>query len=69
MQLDFVNVRDCMQTVVLVDKKGKKEDVTNYRLISLMCVVSKVLERCLFKHFEEFLFPLFHDAQHGFLQG
>ena len=49
--------------------KGKKEDVTNYRSISLLCVVSKVLERCIFKHFEEFLCPLFHNAQHGFLQG
>ena len=55
--------------VVLVHKKGKKEDVTNYRSISLLCVVSKVLERCIFKHFEEFLCPLFHNAQHGFLQG
>ena len=55
--------------VVLVHKKGKKEDVTNYRPISLLCVVSKVLERCIFKHFEEFLCPLFHNAQHGFLQG
>ena len=44
--------------VVLVHKKGKKEDVTNYRPISLLCVVSKV-----------FLCPLFHNAQHGFFQG
>ena len=55
--------------VVLVHKKGKKEDVTNYRSISLLCVVSKVLERCIFKHFEESLCPLFHNTQHGFLQG
>ena len=55
--------------VILVHKKGKKEDVTNYRPISLLCVVSKVLERCIFKHFEEFLCPLFHNAQHGFFQG
>ena len=55
--------------VVLVHKKGKKEDVTNYRPISLLCVVSKVLERCIFKHFEESLCPLFDNAQHGFLQG
>ena len=38
--------------VVPVHKKGKKEDVTNYRPISLFCVVSKVLERCIFKHFK-----------------
>ena len=55
--------------VVLVHKKGKKEDVTNYRPISLLCVVSKVLERCIFKHFEESLCPLFANARHGFLQG
>ena len=33
--------------VVPVHKKGKKEEVTNYRPISLLCVISKVLERCL----------------------
>ena len=54
--------------VVLVRKKGKKEDVTNYSPISLLSVVSKVLERCIFKHFKEFLCPLFHNAQHGSLQ-
>ena len=55
--------------VVPVHKKGMKEDVTNYRPISLLYVVSKVLERCIFKHFKEFLCPLFDNAQHGFLQG
>ena len=55
--------------VVHVHKKGKKKDVTNYRPISLLCVVSKVLERCIFKHFKEFLCPLFDNAQHGSLQG
>ena len=55
--------------VVPVHKKGKKEDVTNYRPITLLCVVSKVLERCIFKHFKDFLCPLFDNAQHGFLQG
>ena len=49
--------------------KGKKEDVTNYRPINLLCVVSKVLERCIFKHFKDFFCPLFDNAQHGFLQG
>ena len=55
--------------VVPVHKKGKKEDVTNYRPITLLCVVSKVLERCMFKHFKDFFCPLFDNAQHGFLQG
>ena len=55
--------------VVHVHKKGKKKDVTNCRPISLLSVVSKVLERCIFKHFKEFLCPLFDNAQHGSLQG
>ena len=50
--------------VVHVHKKGKKKDVTNYRPISLLSVVSKVLERYIFKHFKEFLCPLF-DNVHG----
>ena len=50
-------------------RKEKKEDVTNYKPISLLCVVSKVLEQCIFKHFKDFLRPLFVNAQHGFLQG
>ena len=55
--------------VVPVHQKGKKEDVTNYRPIPLLCVVSKVLERGIFKHFKDFFCPLFDNAQHGFLQG
>ena len=55
--------------VIPVHEKGKKEDVTNYKPISLLCVVSKVLEQCIFKHFKDFLRPLFVNAQHGFLQG
>ena len=47
--------------VVPVHKNGKKEDVTNYRPISLLCVVSKVLGRCIFKHFKKFLCPLFDN--------
>ena len=50
-------------------RKEKKEDVTNYKPISLLCVVSKVLEQCIFKHFKDFLRPLFVNTQHGFLQG
>ena len=55
--------------VVPVHKKGKKEDVTNYRPIFLLYVVSKVFEQCIFNHFKAFLCPLFDNAQHGFLQG
>ena len=55
--------------VVPVLKKGKKEEVATYSPISLLCVVSKVLERCIFEHLKEFLCPFFDNSQHGFLQG
>ena len=32
-------------------------------------MVSNILERCIFKHFKEFLCPLADNAQHGFLKG
>ena len=54
--------------VIPVHEKGKKEDVTNHTPISLLCIVSKVLERCIFKHLKDFLRP-FVNEQHGFLQG
>ena len=55
--------------VVPVFKKGKKENIANYRPIYLLCIVSKVLEWCIIKHFKEFLCPFFDNSQHGFLQG
>lgn len=55
--------------VVPVYKKGKKEDVENYRPISLLCVTSKVLERCIFNHLIDHFGSIFVDCQHGFLKG
>ena len=55
--------------VVPVFKKGNKEDVSNYRPISLLCVVSKVLERCVLNHVKTHLDDSFSDCQHGFLSG
>ncbi len=50
----------------------KKEDPTlesNSRPISLLCVLSKVLERCVFNHCYFHLSPLLYHLQHGFLRG
>ncbi|CAB3990546.1 Hypothetical predicted protein [Paramuricea clavata] len=50
----------------------KKDDPTitsNYRPISLLCVISKVLERCVFNHSYHHLCPSFYQFQHGFLKG
>lgn len=50
----------------------KKDDPTlaqNYRPISLLCILSKVFERCVFNHCFPFLCPQFYHLQHGFLKG
>ena len=49
----------------------KKDDPTlaeNYRPISLLCIVSKVLERCVFNHCYPHFAPLLYNLQHGFLR-
>ena len=52
-----------------VFKKGDREQCNNYRPISLLCIVSKVFERCFLNK----VYPLVSDqiskAQHGFLPG
>ena len=50
----------------------KKDDPTlaeNYRPISLLCIVSKVLERCIFNHCYTHFAPPLYNLQHGFLRG
>ncbi|CAB4002046.1 Hypothetical predicted protein, partial [Paramuricea clavata] len=50
----------------------KKEDPTlssNYRPISLLCVLSKVLERCVHFYSYHHLAPLIYEMQHGFVRG
>ena len=54
---------------VPVHKKQCKENVANYRPISLLCITSKVLERCVFQHIMKHFSKLLHDSQHGFLKG
>ena len=55
--------------VVPVHKKGSREDVRNYRPISLLCVVSKVMERCIYNHLYNNLKDVLSNSQHGFLPG
>ena len=50
----------------------KSDDSTlskNYRPISLLCVVSKFLERCVFNHCYTLISPQLYHLQHGFLRG
>ena len=41
----------------------------NYRPISLLCVLSKVLDRCVHTHCYQHLEPLIYNLQHGFMRG
>ena len=50
----------------------KRDDPTlaeNYRPISLLCILSKVLERCVYNHCYGHLEPQIYDVQHGFMRG
>ena len=50
-------------------KKGDKENCSNYRPISLLCIVSKVLERAVLNQIKSEILPLITQFQHGFLGG
>lgn len=54
---------------VPVHKKRKKEEVTNYRSSSPLCVISKVLERCVYVKLKGHICAFLDPAQHGFVQG
>jgi len=54
--------------VVPVHKKGSKTDVKNYRPISLLPVVSKVFEKCVYDLIIGPLTPKISSAQHGFMR-
>jgi hypothetical protein len=58
-----------LANVVPVHKKGDKEFAENSRPISLLPIVSKVLERCILMNIRYHLSQLIHDCQHGFRQG
>ena len=47
---------------------NSKNDVENYRPVSLLNCVSKVFERCIYLSFYEFLRPKLTPCQYGFRQ-
>ena len=55
--------------VVPVHKHGEKTYVENYRPISLLCLISKVLERCIFNNIKYRIYEQLNPCQHGFMPG
>ena len=58
-----------LTNVVPIFKKGDKHNVANYRPISLLSIVSEVLERCIFNYLCKLLWPKIYHLQHGFMKG
>lgn len=54
--------------IVPVPKKGDIHEICNYRPISLLSLVSKVLEHAVHIHVSDFVKSSLHDLQHGFRQ-
>ena len=52
--------------VTPVFKDGNAACVENYKPISLLCILSKVLERCVYNHIYHFISSRINKLQHGF---
>ena len=52
-----------------IHKKDDPTLVQNFRPISLLCILSKLFERCVFNHCFLFLCTQLYHLQHGFLKG
>ena len=55
--------------VTPIHKKGNKETANNYRPISLLPIIIKILERCVCTRLNEHFRDVINNAQHGFLRG
>ena len=56
-----------LANIVPIFKKGKRSFVKNYRPISLLPVISRVLERCVLAGLRDHISHLISREQHGFL--
>ena len=53
--------------IVPIHKRGSRSEVANYRPISLLCVLSKVLES-IYDKIIDFIYPQLSHSQFGFLR-
>jgi sarcosine oxidase/L-pipecolate oxidase len=58
-----------LANIVPLHKKGQKDHVENYRPISLLSIISKVLERCVLNHVSYHIQSNINSAQYGFVNG
>jgi hypothetical protein len=58
-----------LANVIPVYKNGDKRQCCNYRPVSLLSVISKVLERSILNNIYNILSEFFTSRQHGFLRG
>ena len=62
--------KDWLVANVIPVYKGKdKQKAENYRPISLLSIVSKIAERCIYNHIYPNIVNLLNESQHGFLNG
>ena len=55
--------------LVPVFKSDGRQIVENYRRISLLCIISKILEKCMFSYVFPFFQPQVYHLQDGFVSG
>ena len=58
-----------LANITPIPKKSTFHDVSNYRLISLLSLVSKVFERCIYNHLIAHVHQQIYELQYGFLRG
>ena len=52
-----------------IHKKGDRDKVNNYRPVSLLSIVSKIIERCIYNHIYGFVSKDISEKQHVFFSG
>ena len=58
-----------LANITPIPKKSTFHDVSNYRPISLLSLVSKVFERCIYNHLIAHVHQQIYELQYGFLRG
>ena len=57
-----------MANIIPIPKSGLPGEGSNYRPISLLPIVSKVMERCVYNRLIEHISSQLYNLQHGFFK-